>query len=412
MCGVAAGFASQAAAQQVPTAHPVAQPVAEPVPPEYAPRGIPGGTFRFYPVLGLGSYYDDNVYRSSSATKDDFFFSENAGFVLQSQWARHQLDVYGIVRSYQYARLTKESHTDLSVGTDGQLDILRGVDLKGGISYNIHHEQRASPNQPGDARQPTKYQIALADAAFEYHPYHFGIEIGGTFAHYQWSPTPLLGTPFPQNNTDRNRDEYEAYAKLSYDFSPGYSIFTKVTSRTVDYTLTLDRHGQKRNNDGYKVDAGLEANVTRLLVGQIFAGYLDERYPGTLPDITGFNFGANLDWYATPLWTFHLTATRTLNGTTLQYASSEDDQSVRVDADYSMRQDIMLKGYFGYINSDFSGSTPHRADDYYLGGISLNYYMNHNMSAKVAYDYENRASTLPGQGFTDNTVTVGLQFQL
>ena len=268
----------------------------------------------------------------------------------------------------------------------------------------------------------------MADAAFEYHPYHFGLTVGGTFAHYQWSQTQLVGTPIngvwphyqwsptpligvpPVNNTDRNDNEYEAYAKLDYEFSPGYAIFARATDRSVEYTRHFDRNGLQRDNHGYRVDVGLDAEVTHLLVGSIFAGYLDEHYHAPLLNISGFDFGANLDWSVTPLWTLHLTATRTLNSTTLNNASAEDNQSVRLSADFNPRDDIVINGYVGYIDSNFNSAVRH--DTYTLAGIGLSYYMNRNVSAKLGYDYQLRNSSVTGQGYHDNTVSIGLQLQL
>ena len=151
MFAIAVGSGTGAVAQQaaLPVAQSVAQPIMPTVPPLFAPKGLPAGGFRLFPILQLGADYDDNVYRTQAATYGDYYFLESPGFVLQSQWDRHELDLFGVVRTYQYASLTHENHTDVSAGGNGRLDILRGVDFKAGGSFNIHHEQRTSPDQPG-----------------------------------------------------------------------------------------------------------------------------------------------------------------------------------------------------------------------------------------------------------------------
>ena len=374
-----------------------------------AAKGVPLGGFRLFPVLDVDANYDDNVYRTQAGAISDYFFSERPSVTLASQWGRHQLDLYAGFQGYQYATRTSENHNDWDVGGDGRLDITRGFDLKGDAEYAIEHEARTSPDQPNFARTPTRYALTDADAALEYHPYHFGLSVGGTFTRYDYDATPLIGLP-PLNNTDRNRDEVQGYIKGSYEFSPGYAVYLQGLDRQVSYDLTLDRNGLNRNNSGYAVNAGLDMLVTNLVKGNIFVGYLDQHYHAPLVPISGFNFGANVDWNATPLWTFHLTASRILNGTTLNHASSEDDQTVQMAADYAFRRTMSLNAFVGYTHTDFNGAP--RKDDVVNAGVGFNYNINELMTAKLGYDYSNRTSTIGGQNFDDNVVSVGIGFHV
>ena len=376
---------------------------------QYEAKGLPLGGFRLYPTLDLNANYDTNIYRTQTATKSGYYFAENPGFNLQSQWGRHELDLFGALNAYQYSSLTNESHLDLNIGGRGRLDILRGIDLAGGGSYAVQHESRTSPDQPGFAEKPTQFSVTQANAALSYHPYHFGFVMGGTLARYDYDSTLLIGLP-ALNNSDRNRDEYGAYAKGSYEFSPGYAMFIQANLRNVQYDLTHDRNSLQRDNNGYSVNFGLDMLVTDLVKGQIFVGYLNQRYHAPLVEVSGFNFGANVDWSPTPLWTFHLTASRTLNGTTVNNASAQDDQAVRLGVDYSILPNVMVVTHVGYTDSVFNGSP--RDDKYTDAGIGLNYSMNHNITAELAYTYQKRDSTITGQSFNDNLVTVGLNFHL
>lgn len=385
-------FALPAAAQSTPSA-----------------IGVPLGGFRLFPTLEVGANYDDNVFRTQAGTKSDFYFEEKPGFELLSQWGRHQLNLHASLDAYQYSSLGSESHNDWNVGGDGRLDILRGSSLSGGGDYSILHEQRTSPDQPGFAKSPTRYALTEANAAFEYHPYHFGFILGGTFARYSYDPTKLIGLP-SLNNTDRDRDEFVGFVKGSYEFSPGYAMFVQGNLRTVQYDLALDRTGVQRDNNGFSVNAGLDMLVTNLVKGQIFVGYLNQNYHAPLTDISGFNFGANVDWSATPLWTFHLTASRTLNGTTVANASAEDNQRVALAVDYSILRSVMIRGHVGYNDAVFNGSP--REDRYTDAGLEVNYDMNSFTSANLGYNFQNRESTIPGQNFDDNVVTLGLNFHL
>ena len=375
----------------------------------YAVKGLPLGGFRLFPTLNVTANYDDNVYRTQTTSSSDYFFDETPGFVLQSEWGRHELDLYGQLNSFQYSTLTSENHSDWNLGGNTRLDLGRGMGVAAGGSYAIAHELRTSVDQPGFAKSPTEYAETQAHAAYEYHPYHFGFEVGGNYTRFDYSPTTLIGYP-PLNNDDRNRDEYNGYMKLSYEFSPGYAVYVLGNDRDVSYDLLLDRSGLNRSNSGYSVDTGLEMAVTDLIQGEAFIGYLSENYHAPLVNISGFNFGANVDWEPTPLWTFHLTASRVLNGTTINGASAEDDQSVRLVADYQARPNIVVTGYVGYTDANFNGTS--RQDNYTSAGLKLNYLMNHNVSAQLGYDFQTRSSSIGGQNFNDNVVSIGLNLHL
>jgi hypothetical protein len=360
-------------------------------------------------VLDVAANYDDNVYRTQTGTKNDWYFSESPGFRLESDWVRHELDVYGMVNTYQYATLNREDHTDLIVGADGRLDIHTGIDFTGGGAYSVLHEARTSPDQPGVAKRPTQFSYSTAHGLLEYHPYHFGFAIGGNFARYDYNTTQFLPSS-SLSNTDRDRNEFETFAKVSYEFSPGYAVFVRADDRQMTYDLSVDRNGLRRSNHGYSVNGGLDMLVTNLIKGEVFAGYLDEHYQAPLTNVSGFNFGANLVWDPSVFWTVRLTASRTLNGTTLNNASAEDDQVVRLEVDYSPTPTITVEPHLGYTDSSFSGIS--RRDQYVDTGLSVSYAINRLFSARLGYDYQDRSTNAAGQKFTDNTVTIGLTAHL
>ncbi|MDE2465252.1 MAG: outer membrane beta-barrel protein, partial [Alphaproteobacteria bacterium] len=375
----------------------------------YAVKGVPLGGFRAFPSLQLGIDGDDNVYRTPDGHIGDIFFSESPQIAIDSQWSRNALDFFGALHSYQYLRRHSEGHNDWDAGLSGQLDIRRGINIRATGSYNVLHESRTSPDQPLHAIVPTQYHVTHGAAEFNYRPYHLGFTIGGSFDRYDYFNTPLFGLP-PLNNTDRNRNEYSGYMRLYYLFSPGYSVYVEGDDAQVHYQLNTDRNGVNRDSHGYAANVGIEAKVTQLIVGTLFAGYLKQDYSNPLPNVSGLDWGANLDYFFDPLWTFHLTASRKLNGTTIKGAATEDDQSVRLAADYSMRENIMVHGYLGYTDSKFNG-TP-LSDRYLTAGLGISYLMNHNMSMDFGYDFQDRGSTDPLQRFTDNVAHIGVSLYL
>ncbi len=393
---------------EVSTALPLGSEASQASVVSYAPKGMPFGAFRLFPTIEVTGDYDDNVFLAETGKEGDYFFRETPQFMFRSDWSRHLLDVYGAASMSQYTALTDEDHIDWNAGADGRLDIYQGVSLAASGSYSVDHLTNSSPDQPTNAKTPGEFSIVHSNATLSYNPYHFGFYLGGTFDRDVYDPSQLVNGTL-QSNADRNEDTYTANAKASYEISPGYAVFVQGTGNSTTYDMTLDRSGLDRDTQGYGANGGVDLLVTNLIRGQAFVGYLTQRYKTPFTEVTGLNYGANVDWFATPLWAFHLMASRALNGTVLATASTEDDRSVQLSSDLRAESDIVVTGQVGYLDAKFEGSP--RDDRYITGRLGVSYYLNPAVAAEISDTYQVRSSTASGENFNDNVAMVGLKFQ-
>ena len=376
--------------------------------PEYDAKGIPMGGFRLFPTLDLAASYDDNVFRLPFATSD-YYFEEAPSLRLQSQWGRHFFEVYGGVDNFNYAKFSRLNLMDWNVGSDGRLDISRAAIFSAAGSYGEYHENLNSPNTVGFQASPNRYYKGHFEASGAYQPNRLGIGLGASYDRYDWQSTPILGggTLF---NTDRNESEYQGYAKLNYDFSPGYSAFLKGLFDDRHFDHFFDRSGLHRSSTGYRVNAGLDMQLSHLVAGEVFLGYLVQNYAKNVPiplkSISGLDYGINLDWFATPLLTLHLTGARQISDVTLAGISASDDKFIKLSADYEFRRNVIIQGYVSYTDSHYVGST--RSDNWTGAGVTARYLMNRYISADLNYNFNDRSSNFAGFNFTDNTVSLGL----
>jgi hypothetical protein len=374
----------------------------------YAAKGLPLGGFRLYPTIEITGNYDDNVYLTETNPKDDFFARETPQAMLHSDWSRHELDVYAAGSFYQYDNLPLQDHIDWDAGGDGRLDIYQGLALSGSGSYSAEHLANSSPDQPDSAKSPTPFSIVQSNATLAYNPYHFGFYVGGTFSRSIYEPSKLIDGSL-EDNSDRNEDSYSGFVKASYEFSPGYALFVQGNENSVHYDLPVDRSGIDRNNQGYTANAGLDMLITTLIRGQAFLGYMKQQFKPPFGEVTGLNFGANVDWAVSSLWTVHLIASRALNGTILVNAATEDDKSVQLSADYRVLSNFTITGSAMYLDAAFDESG--RTDHYIEPRLQLTYHMNPWLSVEMSDTFQRRNSTTAGQDFDDNIAFIGLKFQ-
>ncbi|MGH6827644.1 MAG: outer membrane beta-barrel protein [Rhizomicrobium sp.] len=373
-----------------------------------APKGFPLGVWRLFPTLETLGNYDDNVFLSEKDRQADYFFRETPQFLLRSDWSRHEADLYGAASFYQYTSLNHQDHLDWDAGGDARLDILRGITLSGNGSYSVEHDANSSPDQPTDALSPDQFAVTQSNVTFSYNPYRFGLTLGGSLERYDYDPS-LLVNGATSSNSDRNEVLYDSFVKTSFQIFSGYSFFLQGTENSEHYDLAVDRSGLRRDNDGYGGDAGFDLLITNLIRGEIFGGYLKQQFKAPFHDESGLTYGANLDWFPTPLWTFHLTASRALNGTVLATASTEDDRTVQVKADFRARSDVVITGAETFLDSKFDGSP--RDDLYTTSQLMLAYYLNHWASVELSDTFQIRGSTVSGENFDDNVAMIGLRLQ-
>ncbi|MEI9989858.1 MAG: outer membrane beta-barrel protein [Rhizomicrobium sp.] len=376
--------------------------------PEYDAKGIPLGAFRLYPMLDASANYDDNVFKRPAASSD-WYFEEAPSFRLMSQWGRHFLEVYGGVDNYNYSSFSHLNLTDWSVGSDGRLDISRAADLSANVSYGEYHESLSSANTVGFQASPNRYNKAHADSTARYQPNRLGFSAGASFDRYDWLNTPRVGGGI-LFNSDRNEDVFQGFAKVNYDFSPGYTGFVRALYNSRQFDQFLDRTGAHRSSNGYRFDAGLTVQLTHLLSGEAYLGYLTQDFALPLKNISGLDYGVNLDWFATPVLTVHLTGSHEVSDVTLGGVSASDDRLVKLSADYEFRRNIILQGYASYTQSSLIGSS--RTDDYPGAGVGAKYLINRYMSATINYNFSKRSSNFSGVDYTDNEIAVGLSLHI
>ena len=106
------------------------------------------------------------------------------------------------------------------------------------------------------------------------------------------------------NNDDRDRDQTDFILRGDYLARPGRSYFLSLGWTDIEYDFPVDRNDIARDSDSSSISAGIAWDLTGKLVGDLFGSYQKREYDDPqLSDVSGFNLGANLNWYPTQLTT-------------------------------------------------------------------------------------------------------------
>jgi hypothetical protein len=180
----------------------------------------------------------------------------------------------------------------------------------------------------------------------------------------------------------------------------------KATYDSRAFDQFLDRSGFHRSSNGFRLDGGVDLELTNLIDGQVYVGYLEQHYAQNvltpLKNIAGLDYGGQLNWYPTQLLTVHLSATHTVSDVILSGVSASENDSGKLSAEYELGYNLIAQAYGEYTHSKLQGST--RSDKYPSAGINLKYLMNEYLSAEVSYDYGERSSNIAAANYQDNMI--------
>lgn len=386
------------------TTIPERQSVLERPRPDYDALGIRMGSFLVFPSVGLGESYDSNVFATTNNTKSDFYTSLSPSVVVRSDWNVHALGFSAGSVTKRYASLVSENVTNLAVRGDGRLDILRDIYVSGGAGYQLLHEDRSSPDSV-NGKNPVEFHVTSANLSYVHEPGRLGARIDGTVDSYSYNnASSSTGTTIPQH--DRDRIVSAVAPRISYEIVPGYHAFTKLTGNERAYVQKFDTRGFQRSSRGWEVDVGTAIDLTHVVNGEVFAGYLSQYYDDPrLSTTSGFAFGGNLLWNVTQLTSLRATMARTIEettqfatvGTTNVNASGYFQSAIKLAVEHELLRNVLLSSFVDYVNSDYQGIT--RSDDQVDANIGGRYLLNRNLSATADLTYSNRSSNVTGVGY-------------
>lgn len=407
-CGVATTVVGAVAADYPPSSRsrtevdPRLAGVADRPQPDYSPVGIRYGSFLFYPALLSSVSYDDNITAVGVDPKSDWIFKFRPTLDIKSDWSRHYLAFTVGAESATYAKYSDADYVDAFAGGRGRLDITPDMSVSTYLNYLYGHET------PGDGETFTGVQEPVAFDRVD-----GGIKLDNRFNRL-WTSTGFSARweDFEQwvdgefiDQTYRNGTTYNAFGRVGYDISPLTSVFTQLAYEWTDF------EDSRYDGDQYTAAVGLKFEPSRLLRGEFYVGYLDwTSDSGFLADVSGFYFGGDLAWFATPLLTVTFTADRKIDGSTYQGGSSVLTSDYGVRADYELRRNIILSALFAYREQQYEDAD--RTDDKYTYGASVRYLINRYLSSTLNYRYTD--FTTDGEGvdpYTRNVVTLGLKLQ-
>jgi len=178
---------------------------------------------------------------------------------------------------------------------------------------------------------------------------------GGTVDRTQYEVSHLTdGTT--SSNDDRNYNQYGGYVRASYEMTPAAKPYAEFQADQRVHDLNADRSGFLRDSNGQTGKIGSTFELSRLLIADASIGYATRTYQDPRLDrLNGLLTAGSLIWTPTALSTVKLTATSSVDESTLPGVSGVLTRDYLAQLDHAFRRWLIGTVKVGYGTSDYQG---------------------------------------------------------
>lgn len=374
----------------------------------YAPLGLRLGSFTVLPSLQQSIGYDTNPEQVvNRAARDSAALRTEGEVVFRSNWSAHELA--GELRG-GYSAFPDNQSANRPNGSGGlrlRLDANRDtrIDVEG--RFLVETQRAGSPDLNATvAGRPIIASYGTTIGATESFN-RLQVSLRGLIDRSEFEDARLSnGTVLSQ--ADRNLNQFGLRLRAAYEISPVITPFVDLLGNTRVYDQRIDSNGIRRDSDGVALTAGAAFALTRLVSGEISAGFEHRVYDDpSLRDLTAPVMSAALIWTASPLTTVRLTAASGIIETSVPGSSGVRTQAATLEIQHDLLRNLSITLGGGYLASDYDRIAINERG--FSATARLDYRFNRWLTMRGSYIYQQITSSASGSSFSSNTWLLGLR---
>ena len=343
----------------------------------YDGTGRHAGSFWLFSTVTTGLFYDSNVLGTPSGADGEAGVFINPRLEANSDWGNHALNIVLDASQYEYFDASEQSRTNFDGTIDGRIDVRRDLVIEGGVEGAYVSEAAGAIFTSPFADEPTEHSELAAWAAVNKAFNRLSVSVGAAYRAYDYYDVgSIAGGDIDQDFRDGGTAE--TGGRVSYLFSPGYRWFSDVRYNWRDYDNGAN------GSDGWRGLTGLEFEITRLLRGEVGAGYM-EQYYGAGHTESDFSYHAALVWNPTPLMTVSFDADRIIQDSSIVGSLGAISDKLKAVVDYEVKRGVVVSPSFEVQLADYQGIG--RTAETYDLGLNVAYALNRFLTLGTAYTY-------------------------
>jgi hypothetical protein len=377
----------------------------------FTPIGLRLGSFVVTPMVDSVLGYDSNARRVNTAIQGSAFNQTYGEISAKSDWSRHELTARIRGTYSAYFATPDVNRPELAMVANGRFDVTRDTRIETEARYNLTAQSPGSSNLPSAAGTslsglPLVRQYG-GSAGLVQDINRLQLTLRGTFDRYTYDDAVTQnGTVIQQG--ERNYNAYGGRLRASYELTPGMRPFVEagVERRVFDTLLATSGFLQGSTAQTFRVGSTFE--LTRLISGEISAGYLVRRdVDPTLREIRMPVFDAALTWTPTGLTTVRFVAKSTVDESFTTGAAGIQRRDVSLELEHAFRRWLIGTARLAYGNDLYAGTT--RQDQRLVASLGVVYKANRMLQIRGEVRREQLFSNTAGSGYSANVFLVGLR---
>lgn len=374
--------------------------------PEYDSVPYRIGGAEFMPRVSVDTIYDSNIFARPDA-RDDFIIRFRPSLSASTRTGRFSLATTAEIDRFQYVSFDEQSTTDYTLGARARFDVSRNSRIYGGTRNGRRTEDRADPDSPLNLRRPVQYDYASAylGGSHSFNRLRFAGRLAAETRDYSDGRD---GLDNPVDQDFRNRTLWTADAAAEYSIDPDISVFVNASVNNRDYSQQ-PLLSPSRNSSGYRLTAGGNFELGKLVRGQFDLGYFNQNFEdNNFNDVGGLAARARLEYFVTPLLTLTARASRGVEESSTIGSGTFVATAFSLAADYEFLRNVVFTASANYEENDFTDIDRR----YRIQGARLaaEWKLSPRYALRAQYDYrdQNAAGTFPGREFSRHRMTVGI----
>ncbi|MDB5719051.1 MAG: hypothetical protein JWM38_2478 [Sphingomonas bacterium] len=373
------------------------------------------GSFVLEPTVSIDARYDDNIYATASDRRGDVYLALRPEVHLRSDFVRHALDARAYYQRTLHAKYEGEDVAQYGASVDGRYDLAAYTRLSGRIAIDHAAESRGNLGTFRETSSPAEYDRieGQGTVAQEFGP--LAVAATGRLRSLTYSDALLGGVTIDQ--TYRDQKISDATIEASYAV---HELTRFLIAGTVERRRFVLRPGDPgfdpvtsidRSANGYRIEAGVQREVTALITGTVRIGYLSYNYPDPkLRDVSGFSYLADLRWNVTGLTTVTASASRRLDETTSPVTAGNLRDELALGVDHELLRTLLLSADIRYAAVKPSAVLADSRE--FEAAVGARYYIGRHVRAQAELRHSQRSSVDRSIAFKSNSFLVGVRFTL
>lgn len=363
------------------------------------------------PSSELRGGYDSNANQVSDAPQGSPTIALRGGIEAARQLGASELSASVAVEQTWITDLPEQDTLTAGADLRGALYIGDQTTLRGavGVERGAEAAQTAEnglidggsldpyENRPRFTRVPATLAVSQDVGRF-----FWDAELATTWSKFDTLST-LSGVTVPQDF--RNGWDHSATARLGVRIAEGYGLFARAEANVRRFD------DPSADNDGFTIAGGVEFELTRILMGEITAGWARQAYAVSGEANSDFIYGAGLTWFVNPLLSLTLDAQRAFtaeqNVDALGAATSVPvlQDGVRLTAEFEPLRQWLITGRAKYVQT--SSETGARDSELLEFGLGSAWAMTRTLRLNAEYAYSASEASFSGD-LVRNLVTIGI----